>query len=355
MIVTRARAKSGISPAISRIGNSIYEDADVSHVFIVYKFADKKGVMQTKYIEAMIEDGVSVQEWHHFAEKVDAHRLARFAVVRFREPEVAARGAERLYQLSTAMKINYDFKYRQLSKVLGPVDFSKGWDAVLKQLVAEGRPKELFCSAIAEFMLFLGSDGKIKVPTHPTNIAMTNDWFLDQFGMERGPVSTPADFLRDPRFDYVAWVRDPVIAHGANQADSVSDVIYEYVEEKNYRFFRDLKSHGLVNILYPLRNIQPDEHPIWKLRFFKFVQKQFPQNVTRETLAFMASMQNVYARLFNALKRAEKNYIVKNAQQMTPEQRRQFVRDYIEADKITPFRPIHLMRRPLRYYFAPQR
>jgi hypothetical protein len=102
--------------------------------------------------------------------------------------------------------------------------------------------------------------------------------------MERGPVSAPADFLRDPRFDYVAWVRDPILAHGANQADSVSDVIYEYIEN-GYRFHRDLKGHALVNILYPLRNIRPDGHPIWKLRFFKFLQKQFPQNVTQETLA----------------------------------------------------------------------
>jgi hypothetical protein len=177
VVVTRAKAKSGISPAISRIGNSIYEDSDVSHVFVVYKFTDSEGVVQTKYIEAMIEDGVTIQDWHHFTEKVEAHRLARFAVMRFRDAEVAARGAERLYQLVNAMKINYDFKYQQLSKVLGDVDFSKGWDEVMKQLVSEGRPKDLFCSAIAEFMIYLGSDGKVIVPDHPTNIEMTNDWF----------------------------------------------------------------------------------------------------------------------------------------------------------------------------------
>jgi len=350
VVVTRAKAKSGISPAISRIANSIYEDSDVSHVFVVYKFTDAQGIEQTKYIEAMIEDGVSVQDWHHFAEKVEDHRLARFAVMRFRDPEVAARGAERLYQLVSEMKINYDFKYQRLAKVLGEVDFTKGWDEVKKQLVAENRPKDLFCSAISEFMIYLGSDGKVSVPSHPTNIEMKNDWFLKQFGMERGPVSAPADFLRDPRFDYVAWVRDPILAHGANQADSVSDVIYEYVEN-GYRFYRDWKGHALVNVLYPLRNIRPDGHPIWKLRFFKFLQKQFPQNVTEETLAFMASMQNVYERLFQALKTAERAYIRKNGQQMTPEQRRQFVRDYIEADKTAAWKPIHLIRRPLRYYF----
>lgn len=100
-----------------------------------------------------------------------------------------------------------------------------------------------------------------------------------------------------------------------------------------------------------LRKIRPDGHPIWKLPFFKFVQKQFPQNVSEETLAFMASLQHVYDRLFKALKSAEQNYIKQNAQQMTPQQRRLFIRYSIEADKKTYWSPLHPFTRPLNVYF----
>ena len=133
-------------------------------------------------------------------------------------------------------------------------------------------------------MIWLGSDGTIQVPAFPTQVKIKNPWFVDQFGMKPGPVSAPADFVRDPRFDHVAWVRDVILTQGAHQADAVSDVIYEYVDEKNYRFYPHWKGVGLVSILYPIRHIRPASSPIWRLPFFRFMQRQFPQNATRAAL-----------------------------------------------------------------------
>ncbi len=353
VIVTRARQKSGVSPAISRIGNSVYEDSDVSHVFVVYKYTDAEGREQTKYIEAMIEDGVSIHDFDHFVQKVEKHRLARFGVLRFRDQEVAQRGAQRLFELVSRMKIAYDFKYRPLKDVLGSLDFSEGWEKLLEKLVQSNKPTELFCSAIAEFMIYLGSDGKIQVPAYPTQVQLKNDWYLEQFGTKRGPVSAPADFLRDPRFDQVAWVRDPIIAMAANQADAVLDVIYDYVDEKNYRFYPHWKGVALVSVLYPLRHIRPDDHPIWKLPIFRKLKTQFPQNATRSALGFMANLQNVYERLYNALWWYERSFIREHGRQLTPEERRKFVKAYIETEENRRFRWSDLRRRRLSNYFRP--
>lgn len=353
VIVTRGRPKSGVSPAISRIGSSVYEEADISHVFVVYKFVDATGVERTKYIEAMIEDGVSVHDFDYFLDKVRHHKLAKFGVVRFRDQQVASRGAERLYQLVSQMKIAYDFQYRQLKDVLGPVDFSKGWEAVLAQLLDEKRPKELFCSAIAELMILLGSDGQVSVPSHPLNVEVKNDWFLEQFQMKRGPISDPASIMRDPRFDYVAWVRDPVLAHQAHQADAVADVIYEYLDEQDYRIYPNMQARILVNILYPARQIRPDDSPIWNLPLFSFLKKQFPQNVSRDVLRFLASLQNVYNRLRLDLRLGEENFIRQNGRQMTPNERRDFIRNVIETDRMRDWRFSDLWRRRLYHYFSP--
>ncbi|MEZ4320614.1 MAG: YiiX/YebB-like N1pC/P60 family cysteine hydrolase [Myxococcota bacterium] len=198
ILVTRGAGLS--SAGIAHIGQL---DSQFSHNAMVH--VDAEGRVWT--VEAYLERGALVQPLDRFLE----HGLGRIAVIRFEDPELAARGAALAYdRVATGPAIDYDEAFDSSSA------------------------DELFCSEIGPWAIGLAG-GPTDLPLHRTRFPRsTNPAMFDAMGIDADDLAAPVDLLLDPRFTLVAEWRAVEHLEDMRRQDAVVESVFTWMERDGY-------------------------------------------------------------------------------------------------------------------------
>jgi len=198
ILVTRGEALS--SAGIAYIGRI---DSQFSHNAMVHVDAD--GKLWT--IEAYLEKGALVQPLDDFLE----HGLGRIVVLRYEDPELAARGAA--------------LAYDRIANG-APIDYDEAFDG--------SNPGELFCSEIGPWALSLAG-GPDDLPLDSTRFPQAeNPQMFEALGIEVDSLAAPADLLYDPRFAILGEWRAVDHLEQMRRQDAVIESMYTWMERDGY-------------------------------------------------------------------------------------------------------------------------
>lgn len=255
LILSRGAATT--SAAIARVAD---EPTQFSHLSIVY--VDPK-TKQAHTIEAHIEIGADAFDWQTYISGGNV----RGVVFRLRHnSKLAAKAAKAIYETVVNYKkthggqrICYDFS-------MNMEDHSC-----------------LYCTEVVRWA-FEKVGLQPTVPMFPSSIRKNKGPFLDAIGVTADTTFIPADIELDPRFDLVAEWRDYDRVHTTQQMDAVLTSMYKWMRLWDYRFYPDAYYNGEANLGYLLRRL-----PL----FDRLVDKRFPLNMTKKTIATVQTLNDV--------------------------------------------------------------
>jgi len=205
--VLLVRGEHHNSAAIARIGDV---DSQFSHICMAH--IDEAGAHWV--VESLIEEGAIINPLIHEFE----HGIARAALYRHKDPELAARAAQMIHdhvkasRESFMKRIWYDFSMR-----------------------LDDKPR-LFCSKLVRLAFAKASDGKYMLPRYPTRISAQNRDFLDRIGVAATETFAPGDIDMEPDFDLVCEWQDYSKTGKVRLQDFTMDKLFEWMDVYGYRF-----------------------------------------------------------------------------------------------------------------------
>ncbi|MGI9524884.1 MAG: YiiX/YebB-like N1pC/P60 family cysteine hydrolase [Hyphomicrobiaceae bacterium] len=280
VVVRGLRANSA---AIARVGDV---DSQFSHAFMIH--VDEDG--RQRALEALIEDGAVVSNLDYTLE----HGIGRAVLFRHRDPDVAARAAQRVYDRILAARqggqqIFYDFTM-QLE------DYS-----------------ELFCSKLIREGFDRASGGLIMLPTHPTTFRDAPRDFLDRIGVTAEVSFAPGDMELETQFDAIAEWRDYRKTSDMRLMDLVMVKLFEWMEQKNYVFRPTAFIQALSHVGALTRQF-PDGLKEW----LTFAVPKIPPNMSVQTIAAIAMLHRTADPLYRQLRTMERKSIAESGRPLHP-------------------------------------
>lgn len=273
--VLLVRGSAHNSAAIARIGDV---DTQFSHIAMVYFDPDGKGWV----VEALIEDGAVVNTLDHFLH----HGVGRAVLYRNKDPVLAARAAEVIYQRVLASTTG---KARHI-----PYDFSM-------RLRGD---RKLFCAKLVHHAFRDASGGKVRLPAFKTRFDQRNVEFYRAIGVKAAETFAPGDIDLDPRFDLVAEWQDYRVTSSLRRQDMIMTKFFEWMENKGWRFKEDffIKLVGIFGRL--------SSHLSEKAKnLMASVVPKVPSNMPRSCIATIAMLHKTAEHLMGPLKEFEDNQI----------------------------------------------
>jgi len=274
------RGKSEVSSLIARVPAGEEADGQVSHTFIIHidaqgrKFAiDQKGKIHS--LEALIETGFKIRPLTVLDQPV-----SRYSIYRMREPQIAARGAQLLYNEELAAEeagidTPYDF----------PMENQCGYS----------------CAGAVRKAILLGSDGKIDLSTFKTTIEMDDPWILDQINIRNGIVTyAPGDGDIEPLFNLVLLARDPGLSHQALQLDAILTTLLNMMNE-GYEMRPIWKSSITSRLLLPIRKAMQPYKWTWNWPILKQIKASFPEYMKANELDTIVRLRNLVWKFYDDL------------------------------------------------------
>lgn len=222
VLVTRATLIS--SAGIAHMGQV---DSQFSHNVVVH--VDDRGRAWT--VEALMELGGITQTLEEFL----PDRIGRVVVLRYHEPEVAARAAalawERVHR-GRPIRYDADFDYED--------------------------HEALFCSEVPRWVFGSLADPAAEVPF---DLALTrldttgNPQLYEALGIPGELVSAPSDVLYDPRFELLAEWRDPSMLRSMRWDDAVVESAMRWMSDQGYVLDAGKAERRLVSTALVVRRI----------------------------------------------------------------------------------------------------
>lgn len=265
VVLVRGRAHN--SAAIARIGSG---DSQFSHTGIVYIDGEGKHWL----VESLIEDGAMVNMLAHALD----HGIVRAVLYRHKDPEIAALGAERVYDLVSRSRkwgrrrIRYDFSMK----------LDKG--------------RNFFCSKLVRYAFEQGSNGRYRLPKYPTTIVMKNRDFLDRIGVTAEQTYAPADIDIESAFDLIAEWQDYRETPNIRLQDFTMDKIFEWMETYDLRF-QETPAIRLVSVLGRFSSYFSEGAKHMLSGLFPRV----PRNMPRKTVAAVAMLHKTAEPVYREL------------------------------------------------------
>ncbi|MCB0370794.1 MAG: hypothetical protein KDD45_15560, partial [Bdellovibrionales bacterium] len=311
--VLLSRGSANTSAAIARITN---EDSNFSHMGIVYIDPKTKKI---ETIEAHIEKGSLVTDISAYKDM-----KSRALVFRFHDPSLTdQQNAQIAHEAATQIRkvvLKYHNSYKL--SIYPPnicYDFSMTVD----------NPKEfdfsqkncLFCSEVVSLGFSLVGDGKYKIPTFLSDINPKNRSFIESLGVKAKKTFAPADIEIDPYFDLVLEWRDYNRVHASHRLDSILTVIYSWMDDYDYQFYKTDSVSLKSKFGYIVRRI-----PI--LNSLLGVKDKFPLNMSKNAIETI-QMLDIVSNILN-------NYLIDQENQagnyLTPKQMITLLNHWREQD-----------------------
>jgi hypothetical protein len=251
-----SRGDATTSAAIARVSD---EEAQFSHLTVVYVDSKTKKI---ETIEAHIEIGSEVFPWEDYI----GDKKVRAVVFRLKNSKLAHKAAKEIRNLVLNYKKSHHGKR---------ICYDFGMDMNDHSCI--------FCAEIAR-VAYEKAGLTPAIPLFPSSLKKNRGSFLDAIGVTATTTFAPGDIELDPRFDLVAEWRDYGRVHTAQEMDAVLTAMYSWMREKNYMFFPNAKYKGEADLGYILRRL-----PLFDL----LVNKKFPLNMTRKTIATVQTLNDV--------------------------------------------------------------
>ncbi|MCM2278095.1 MAG: hypothetical protein NDJ89_08460 [Oligoflexia bacterium] len=277
--VLLSRGWAFTSAAIARVGEI---DGQFSHLAIAY--VDEK-TSKTYVVEAHIEVGVAVTTWEKYATD------GKMRAVVFRHPDAAL--------AHQAAKIAYD---RAMSASATGKNIPYDFGMVLAS------DDEMFCSEVPYYGYHVASGGRIELPLFQSRMSMKNRQFLDAIGVNVSTTFAPSDMEVDPRFELVGEWRNLGLATNGRMKDATLTKVFEWADERGY-LLRNTPFEKLVRAA----SFRARRWPI----FDRLLEKQFPLNMSKETLGVIFSLHSVVDPIVAELEKADKVRFAKTGFGMT--------------------------------------
>lgn len=282
------RGKSHVSAMIARIAD---QEGNFSHIAMVGE--DPQG---RKYIiESLIETGVIITP----LEKWQKEQLARVALYRFYNAEIAAKAGKYAYQLgvqSSQKNIRYDF-------TMNEKDYST-----------------MFCSEIVRYAYDVASGGGLKLPYYMSSLnKFKGRAFPANMGVVQNQIFAPFDIDVDPQFELVAEYRYRPYLRKVRVDDAVLQSIYGWITDRNYQFQSTL-GHSAKALLGKT------------IRQFGLMSDTLPTYMPVKTINIVLQFETTFAALFDNLGRKETEYYRQHNHMMTFQQMMQVNEEFRRQD-----------------------
>ena len=244
------------SAAIARIGDV---DSQFSHLAIIH--TDAAG--RQWVVEALIEEGAIITP----LDEVLHHGLGRCVAFRYKDPEVAAQAAAKIYDVVAHSR--------------GP-----GGKRIWYDFTMELRGhRELFCSKLVRLAYQLGSDRQVVLPTFRTRFDMKNRDFLNRIGVTARESFAPADIELEPDFEIIAEWADYRVTSRLRLQDLLMDKLFWWMETYDYTFKEDLPIR-LIGVMGRVSSRFSDRAK----QLIADVVPKVPPNMTRATIQAVAML-----------------------------------------------------------------
>lgn len=272
------------SAAIARMGDV---DSQFSHVCMVY--VDDMG--KRWVVEALISDGAVINP----LDEAMRHGIGRAILFRHRDTVLAKRAADTIHAFVQKSRsgetphIPYDFTMR-----------------------LKGR-KTLFCSKLIWLAFDMASDGRIQLPSFPTNLRMKNRDFVDRIGVKAKKTFAPGDLELEPDFDMVAEWRDYRVTSTMRSQDMVMTKMLEWMELHNYKFKEDF----FIKLISRLGRLSSYLSETAKNLVASVVPK-VPSNMERKTVAAVTMLHKTAEGIHEQVVEMEEATIKETGHQMHP-------------------------------------
>lgn len=265
IVLVRGRAHN--SAAIARIGSG---DSQFSHTGIIYIDGEGKHWL----VESLIEDGAMVNMLAHALD----HGIVRAVLYRHKDADIAALAAQRVHDL---VRRSHKWGHRRIR-----YDFSMQLD--------QGR--NFFCSKLVRYAFDKGSNGRYRLPTYQTTIAMKNRDFLDRIGVTAEQTYAPADVDIESAFDLVAEWQDYRETANIRLQDFTMDKLFEWMETHGLRF-EETSAIKLVSLLGRFSSYFSERAKLMLSGIFPRV----PRNMPRKTVAAVAMLHKTAEPVYREL------------------------------------------------------
>lgn len=306
--VLLVRGMASNSAAIARIGDV---DSQFSHVGIVH--VPKSGPVSV--VEALIEVGGTIKPLREAL----SDDLARAMLLRPKDPNLA----------EAAAALARAFIQRTLSGPLRPIPYDFSMEL--------GHYEMLFCSKLVRLAFAGATDGRMQLPTFPTNLDMHNRHFFNQIGVTAQQTFAPADIEMEPAFDVVAEWRDFRNTALIRNQDLVMDMIFHWMETEDVRF-EETAWIGLVSRVGRASSYLPQGIK----SLFAPVVPSVPRHMPRSAVAEITMLHATCGQLVKVLTKEERRIRRERGRPMHPREAYHVLSSHWANRK----RPIGYLRAP---------
>lgn len=281
------------SAAIARVGDI---DSQFSHAAMIH--VDEQG--RTRVLEALIEEGAIISNLDYTLE----HGLGRAVLFRHRDPDVAARAAERLFE---RFKASRSFGGKHIF-----YDFSMELDDY----------SSLFCSKVIREGFDRASGGLIMLPTYPTSFRDAPKDFTDRIGVTAEISFAPGDMELETQFDAIAEWRDFRKTSRMRLMDMVMVKLFEWMG-RGYVF----KPSFLINLIAFFGKLT-GYLPNAVKDFLSFVLPKVPSNMEAKTIAAIAMLHKTAEPIYQRVHQLELQSIKETGRPLHPRDIYAFLDDF---------------------------
>ena len=292
-----ARGTSFMSAIISRVGDI---SSQFSHVILVHVDKDTHKV---ETIESYVGLGVGIYD----IETALKNENARLLLIRARDPELASKAADFMYNKAKAAiaaghPIPYDYKF----------------DFVDHSAVS--------CAEVALWAYQDASGGKVMLPQYPSRIS-ENPTFLDRIGMSPGDTFTPGDLEVDSRFEMVMEWRDLRLTRDARVKDAIMTSMLNWVDQDGYQLRDTGTSRFAGAFIWRAR-----KHFIWPLVQKILKIQDFSKDIPRNLFQTVVLLNQVGEIFLSHTNSADAAFETQTAWPMTYQDLYQSLEDYRVED-----------------------
>ncbi len=279
------------SAAIARIGDV---DSQFSHAALIH--IDDSG--RHRVLEALIEEGATISNLDYTLE----HRIGRAVLFRHRDPDLAARAADRIYDRFKA------------SRSFGGTPILYDFSMELKDYSSH------FCSKVIREGFDRASGGLVQLPTYPTQFRQAPADFLNRIGVTAEASFAPGDMELETQFDAVAEWRDYRKTSRTRLTDFIMVKLFEWMS-RGYvmRPSLGIKMVGWFGVV-------AGQLPNFLKDLLSFVVPKVPSNMRAQTIEAIAMLQRTAEPLYRELHALERKAIRDTGRPLHP----RAVYDYLD-------------------------
>ncbi len=277
------RGVSFLSSMIARMG---IRPSQFSHIVFLHENPITKKI---ETIESYVGAGVQFYEID-FALK---NENARILWLRSKDRALAKRASTMIGSLvreriSKGQTIRYDYE----------LDFDD--------------PTTMSCAEVSQVAFKLGSNGEIKIPLYPNEIAGATP-LVSRLRIPPGPTFEPGDLELDPRFEIVGEFQDLRLTRDSRQKDTIMSELFRWMDQEGYILHETLNSRLARGPIHKIRKT-----PLWPLVQKMLKLSDFSKEIPSNMLGAVTLINEISGVLLEELKKQDLAFEQEHGMPMPP-------------------------------------